>query len=107
MNELCTNSAYGNSLATGHPWIEVDGHRGLFARLALMAGDKQVYSYEPRPGNAMVYSWNCRGWPAIVERQACVADGKARSTPFLCKSHSQAHVGARRVAGQGPRTISQ
>ena len=61
LEELFKKNVYGKSLATGQTWIDVGGHRGLFAILALMAGAKQVYSYEPHPGSAMVYSWNCRG----------------------------------------------
>ena len=80
LEELFKNHVYGKSLATGQTWIDVGGHRGLFAILALMAGAKQVYSYEPHPGNAQVYSWNCRGWPATVRQQAIVADGTSRST---------------------------
>ena len=39
----------------------------------------------PTQANAMVYSWNCRGRPTTLRRQACVADGTARSTT-LCVS---------------------
>ena len=64
LDELRGKSVYGKSLATGQTLNLVGGHRGVFARLAFMACAKQVYSYEPHPGNAMVYSWDCRGCPA-------------------------------------------
>ena len=88
--ELFTRNVYGRSLKSGQVWLDLGGHRGLFALRAIMEGAREVFSYEPHPGNFTFLHLNTDGLPVRRYQVACTevesSSGRRSATLYVCKN---------------------